>query len=172
MTQAKLFAGMPEVLSPRKKAKAKALAKSRQSKIKKAKDARSDDINQIWNYWRDRSGSGRPKIGNAAKEKISGRLAEGYTVAQICAGIDAMVDNPWWIGNCKRTMSKVCESGDRLDGFIEQGRPKTQQEQLAQLAKDSPMIAGTIMADQHYRRQQEEYHEYNEPAGYLDQGDD
>lgn len=80
-------------------------------------------IREVFAYWQYRMGHPQAKLTPEREKKISARLKEGYTVAQIKQGIDGCRASPHHQGqNDNGTIyddiTLICRNGSKLEWFI------------------------------------------------------
>jgi len=88
-------------------------------------------INEVFAYWQLRMGHEASKLDAKRVRAIKARLADGYTVGQLCQAVDGCKNSPYHQGqNDTRTLyddiELICRDATKVDGFIKrfsQGPP-------------------------------------------------
>lgn len=80
------------------------------------REARAGEVAAVLTHYRDRHPRTRPDT-PANRRRIRARLAEGFTVAELCAAVDGNADDDWHRRIAKHGLSYVFASADAVDRF-------------------------------------------------------
>lgn len=85
-----------------------------------------NQIRVVFEYWQHQCGHPKARLTNDRRQKISGRLRDGYTAEEICKAIDgaakaAFVDPS---GVRHDDIELICRNGSKLELFIERAKAK------------------------------------------------
>lgn len=97
------------------------------AQVTNTRDNSSNEVNDVFDYWRARLGYKTAKLTNDRKSKVAARLREGYSVEDIKAAIDGCAGSAWHTGdnpNGKRydDLTLICRNGSKLEHFREAAR--------------------------------------------------
>lgn len=79
-------------------------------------------VSEVFDYWARELGHERAKLTSDRRRKVSARLAEGYTVAQLKAAIDGIKNSPHHMGKNDQgvvydDLELICRSGSHVERF-------------------------------------------------------
>lgn len=83
----------------------------------------SVDVQEVFDYWKQVLNHPQAKLDAKRAKVIGARLADGYTVGDLCRAIDGCCKSPHHMGqNASRTVyddiELICRDGSHVDGFI------------------------------------------------------
>jgi len=82
-----------------------------------------EDVEAVFGYWTAKRGHPRAKLDAKREKNIRARLADGYTVEQLCRAIDGIAKSTFHMGdNDQRTVyddvELICRNAGNVDKFI------------------------------------------------------
>lgn len=87
----------------------------------------SQDVQDVFAYWQLVMGHAQAKLDDKRSRAIGARLADGYTVADLCQAVDGCKQSPHHMGqNDTHTVyddiELICRNGPKVDGFIKRAK--------------------------------------------------
>lgn len=83
----------------------------------------AEDVHAVFDYWKAKREHGKAKLDAKREKKIRERLADGYTVAEICQAVDGIGNSRYHMGqNDNRTIyddiELICRDAGKVDKFM------------------------------------------------------
>lgn len=97
-------------------------------------------VEEIFNYWKEKTGKKKAQLGGALKSKILGRIKDGYSVEDIKQAIDGNSGSSWHQGqNDKNTkyngLDLICRDSTKIDYFMGMAQKPTEEDNVARWAR-------------------------------------
>lgn len=79
----------------------------------------AEEVDSIFDYWRRATGHERARLGDKRRQAVTGRLRDGYSVADIKRAIDGAARDPF-VKNGKKfdDLELICRDEVKLEGFM------------------------------------------------------
>lgn len=93
-------------------------------KQKKLGEPGLQEIRDVFEYWKNTTNRQKSRLNQDKKRKITARLREGFTVAQLCRIVDWSQTDPYYMGDNDRnkrydTISTLFRNSERVEDLLE-----------------------------------------------------
>lgn len=90
-------------------------------------------VEEIFNYWKEKTGKKKAQLGGALKSKILGRIKDGYSVEDIKQAIDGNSGSAWHQGQNDKNikyngLDLICRDSTKIDYFMGMAQKPTEED--------------------------------------------